>query len=208
MQAFIYGATGLVGGEVVQQLLADDFYSYLHVLARKPVELIQTHPNASLIRSDFDDFIHDGRVPEVDHVFCALGTTIGQAGSQEAFRRVDFRYVVEIGRMTREAGASTFVLVSALGSNSNSMFFYNRVKGDVENAVREIGFESTIILRPSLISGDRGDRRIGERLAKPVANLLPRRYRAVPATEIASCMVREARRAETGIRIIQSKDIR
>ena len=193
MTAFVYGATGLVGQTLLRLLLDDSDYTQVHVLARRSVAGLTDHSKVSLIVSDFDAFIASGRVPAVDHVFSALGTTIKVAGSREAFRKVDFEYVVEVAKMASNSGVSRFVLVSALGADRKSFFFYNRVKGEVESAVSEIGFESTVILRPSLIVGEREQVRRTEQIWESVLKFVPKNYRPVQALDIAACMIREAK---------------
>jgi uncharacterized protein YbjT (DUF2867 family) len=206
VRAFIYGATGLVGRECLGLLISDSRYSDIHVLARHPPTETGEHERAIYHVADFDDFISSGQMPAVDHVFCALGTTIKTAGSKEAFRTVDYTYVHEIARMAKDAGASCFVLVSAVGADPNSIFFYNRVKGEVEQAVLDLGFQSVILVRPSLITGARDQPRLGERLMSPLLRAAPGNYRPVAARDIANCMVRVAS-GPTGVRIIPSREI-
>jgi uncharacterized protein YbjT (DUF2867 family) len=121
----------------------------------------------------------------VDAAICALGTTIKVAGSQAAFRRVDHDYPLEIARRARALGATRYGLVSALGADARSRVFYNRVKGEVEDAIAALGFESLSIARPSLLLGERSQSRLGERLSTPLMRCLPSRWRAVPAEAVA-----------------------
>jgi uncharacterized protein YbjT (DUF2867 family) len=147
----------------------------------------------------------------VDSVICTLGTTIRKAGSQEAFRRVDHDYPLMVAQLTRQHGARAFALNSATGADPASRFFYNRVKGEVEEAIRQVGFPSLTIVRPALIGGDRDEFRPAEfaamrllRLAEP---LLPRRYRVVPHERIASVLLEAAVTAPRGEHIIESDAI-
>jgi uncharacterized protein YbjT (DUF2867 family) len=206
-RVLLLGATGLVGGECLRQLLLEPDVERVIVLARRPVPCGDPRVDARVVDFDALDKI-DPEVFVVDQVFCALGTTIKAAGSQEAFRRVDFDYPVRVGRLARDHGARHYLLVSALGAEVRSRIFYNRVKGDVEQAVRALGYPSLTVLRPSLLLGDRPEFRLGERIAKVVSPLIPGRYRGVQARDVARAMIIAARDARPGTRVLESDEIR
>jgi uncharacterized protein YbjT (DUF2867 family) len=207
--ALLLGATGLVGGRCLERLLAEPAYSRVVVLGRRPVG--RSDPKLEEHRVDFDRLAESRERFRVDDVFCCLGTTIRRAGSREAFRRVDLVYPRESARLAAAAGAEQFLLVTAVGADPASSIFYNRVKGEVEEAVRTLGPPRVVILRPSLLLGERGDTRPAERLmelgSRIVGPLLPKRYRAVEARAVAAAMVRLALDGGTGVRVVESEEI-
>jgi uncharacterized protein YbjT (DUF2867 family) len=211
--ALLAGATGLVGGHCLDLLLHDDAYGQVTVLGRR--ELGTTHRKLVQRVVDFDRLAELDDVPRVDDVFCCLGTTMKQAGSEEAFRRVDFTYVYELVRLASRHRAGQFLLVSALGANRQSRVFYNRVKGEVEEAVRKLPFDGVHIFRPSLLLGDRRESRPGERLAILAGRALGfvfigplGRYRPIAARAVAAAMVRIAKEAARGVHVYESDRIR
>ncbi len=147
-------------------------------------------------------------VDAIDQVFCALGTTMRQAGSAEAFRRVDFEYPVALARAALACGVRHFLLVTAVGAAPNSRFFYNRVKGEVEAAITALGFRSVTIARPSLLLGPRREPRLGEQLGKVLGLLSPPRWRPVQAAQVARALVEAAKRDLPGVRILENRDLR
>jgi uncharacterized protein YbjT (DUF2867 family) len=212
LTALLLGATGLVGGHVLNELLNDGAYTRVTVLGRRPVarmhsKLDQRTADLGRLREHVISFV-------VQDVFCCLGTTIAQAGSQEAFRQVDYDYVVDAARMAAEHGARRFLVVTAAGANASSRIFYNRVKGEVEDAVRALPLEGVVILRPSLLLGERAGSRTGESIAQKVVPALDwmlvgpmRRYRSIQASTVARAMVRLAREKPTGVRVVESDEI-
>jgi uncharacterized protein YbjT (DUF2867 family) len=202
--ALVAGATGLVGGELVRQLAAHTGYARVTALVRRPTNMPGT---VVPLTADFERLDQLGNQLAADHVFCALGTTIRKAGSQEAFRRADHDYVVALARLAREHEARHFLLVSSLGADPRARVFYSRVKGEVEAAVRALGYPSLTIVRPSLLLGQRSEFRLGESLLKPLGPLLPRRYRPVHARAVAATLIRAAVEERPGLRIIESRDI-
>lgn len=208
MDCLILGATGLVGHHCLNLLLDDEAYENVHVLTRRAVRGLDREPKAVQHVIDFDAFIGAGEIPRVGHVFCALGTTMAIAGSKEAFRKVDYGYTVAIAEMALDAGARHFVLVSSLGANTRSPFFYSRVKGEVEEAISALGYPAVTIIRPSIIVGDRPERRLGEQVGAWLLRLAPRFLRPVHARDIAAAMVEAARTDPIGKRVILSKAIK
>ncbi|HST59974.1 MAG TPA: oxidoreductase [Longimicrobium sp.] len=210
--ALLLGATGLVGGHVLDLLLADPAYTRVTVLTRRPLARMDSKLDQRT--ADFDR-LRDHEISFiVDDVFCCLGTTIAQAGSQEAFRRVDHDYVVEAARLASEHGKRRFFVVTAAGANEKSRIFYNRVKGETEAAIRALPLETAVILRPSLLLGERTDSRAGESVAQRVMPALDwmlvgpmRRYRSIQASTVARAMVRLARQGTTGVRVVESDEI-
>ncbi len=203
--ALIAGATGLVGGHLLRLLLADDAYQKVTILARRGLPL--TNPKLQQRLIDFDH-LADLDAPKVDDVFCCLGTTIKKAGSQEAFRKVDFGYVEALARVAARAGAKQFLLVSAIGADAKSRVFYSRVKGETEAAVQAGGFAGTHIFQPSLLLGDRAESRPMERLSILVGGPLGfvfagplRRYRPIPAETVAAAMLKVAKKARPGAHV-------
>ena len=160
--ALLLGATGLVGGHVLDLLLASPRYSRVRVLGRR--RLARTDAKLDSQEIDFDRLARHAELFRVDDVFCCLGTTIAKAGSQEAFRRVDLSYVVEAASLASEAGAEQFLVVSAVGADPDSRVFYNRVKGEMEAGVKRLPFRAVWILRPSLLLGEREEFRLGEKV--------------------------------------------
>jgi uncharacterized protein YbjT (DUF2867 family) len=156
---------------------------------------------------DFDRLDDHAELFRVDAVFCALGTTMKQAGSRDRFRRVDHDYVLDVARLGAEHGARHFLLVSAIGANAQSRVFYNRVKGEVEEAVSALPYRSVTIVQPSLLLGDRTEVRRGETIGEKLAFLLPRRYKPVKATAVAAALVRAAREDRAGRRVVASAEI-
>jgi uncharacterized protein YbjT (DUF2867 family) len=207
--ALVVGATGLIGGHCVRLLLDHDAYEQVKILVRRPVEI--SHPKLSVIIADFDDMeCHAGDLA-ADDVFCALGTTIGKAGSEEAFRKVDFDYTIKIASLLEHANARQFLLVSAMGANPRSKVFYNRVKGDVEEALRRIPFETIQVFRPSMLLGKRKEWRTGERIGGAVMSVLNpaffgsmKKWRAIEASSVARAMIIAAQTASPGFHIYMS----
>jgi uncharacterized protein YbjT (DUF2867 family) len=210
--ALVLGATGLVGGLCLELLLADGGWTRVTALVRRPTG--RTHPRLAEVVADFDRMEEQADALAVTDVFCCLGSTIAKAGSQAAFYRVDHDYPVAAAKLARERGARRFLLVTALGGNPRSRVFYNRVKGEVERDVAAVGFEGLAILRPSLILGDRAERRPAERLAQALAPLAAplllgplRKYRAIRAQSVAAAMVRLAKEGFRGVRVLESDEV-
>jgi uncharacterized protein YbjT (DUF2867 family) len=210
--ALLLGATGLVGGHVLDLLLADPAYRRVTVLTRRPLARMDSKLDQRT--ADFDR-LRDHEISfAVDDVYCCLGTTIAQAGSEDAFRRVDHDYVVEAARLASEHGGRRFLLVSAAGANAKSRIFYNRVKGEAEDAVLALPLEGGAILRPSLLLGERTEHRAGESMAQRIMPAMGwmfvgplRRYRAIEASTVARAMVRLAKQRTHGVRVLESDEI-
>jgi uncharacterized protein YbjT (DUF2867 family) len=205
--AVLAGATGLVGGECLRQLLASDRYDSVIVVARRALDRSVRHPKLRELTLEFDRLGGlEGRL-RGEHVFCALGTTIARAGSKARFRVVDHDYPLHLARLARAGGATHFSIVSALGASRSSPFFYSRVKGEVEQALRQMDWPSLAIFRPSIITGERSESRPLERLGEHLLRLAPAAWRPVAAADIASAMIEVALRAPPGTTIVESRGI-
>ncbi|HWG52697.1 MAG TPA: NAD(P)H-binding protein [Gemmatimonadaceae bacterium] len=207
----LVGATGLVGRECLHLLLATPVFTQVATLSRRPLppDLIDGRSAAAEQRvMDFDQLASHPALVRADQIICALGTTIETAGTRERFRHVDFDYPLTIARLGLEQGAHHFLLVSALGANPRSMIFYNRVKGDLEEALRALSYRSLTIVRPSLLVGERARPRRGEEMGKRLSWLVPARYKPISAGMVATALVRAAVTDEPGQRIIESVEIR
>ena len=208
--ALVVGATGLVGREILARLLADKTYSVVHCVGRRKPEVVHAKL-VSHLSADFATF----QAPAVDDVFIALGTTIKVAGSQHAFRAVDFDAVLAVARSARAAGARRLGIVSAMGANAKSTVFYNRVKGEMENAVSRLGYERVVLARPSLLTGDRESlaqaKRPGEKLAAVTMRLLkpltPANYRPIAAADVATALVRAVLAGASGHTVLLSGEM-
>lgn len=202
----VLGATGLVGRECLRLLLDDPSVARVVALARRPLSDVAS-AKLRVEMVDFDRLAAYGALFDVDQIFCALGTTIKQAGSQDAFRRVDLEYPLAAAKLGVEHGARHFLLVSAVGASAGSRVFYNRVKGELEDALRTLPYRSVTIVRPSLLLGDRAEFRLGEQIAKRFGWLVPGKYKPVSATRVAEALVTAAREDTAGFRIIESNEI-
>lgn len=208
MKLLLVGATGLVGGHVLEKALADDRIDAIVAPGRR---VFARH--AKLL-SPVVDF---GCLPEhenwwrADALVCTLGTTMKKAGSKDAFYRVDHDYPLAVARLARRHGTPVFVLTSAIGANDASFFFYNRVKGEVEKELAGMGFESLTFARPGLIGGKRQEARpletalgMVKRILHPV---LPKNWRINPADRIAAVLLEAAIRAEPGMRVVGPEEM-
>ncbi len=200
----IAGATGLTGEHLLDRLLSEPTVSRVLAPTRRP---LAAHPHLENPVGDLQSLLPT-LCGEVDTAFCCLGSTIRQAGSQEAFRAVDHDLVLAFARRARELGARHLVVISALGANANSSVFYNRVKGETEEALKAMGWPQLTIARPSLLLGARHEFRLGERLAAPLLRWLPGKYRGIDACALARALWRLALEEQKGIRVIESSDLR
>jgi uncharacterized protein YbjT (DUF2867 family) len=202
----LVGATGLVGGHVLQQALADPAVTQVVAPTRKPLT-----PQPKLINPvvDFERLPEDAEWWAVDAVVCTLGTTIRVAGSQAAFYKVDHDHPLEVAYLARRHGAKAFALNSALGADVGSRVFYSRTKGETERDLQAVGYPSLTLVRPGLIGGQRQESRPLEQLAVTVSRLvqpvLPKRYRVVPADRIARHLLQAALAATPGVHVLPSE---
>lgn len=201
--ALLAGATGLVGGQVLEQLLAAAAWSRVVTVGRRTLPLRHDKLEQRIV--DLGALAAQADLPRVDDVFCCLGTTIKQAGSQAAFRRVDHDFVLGLANAGLQLGATQFLLVSAIGADAASRVFYSRVKGEVEAAIRALPYRAVQIFRPGLLLGKRAEQRFGERIAMAVMPVVHpfligrlRRYHSIDARDVARAMVRIAREAPRG----------
>ncbi|WP_414612986.1 NAD(P)H-binding protein [Stenotrophomonas pavanii] len=207
MRVMLLGATGLVGGQVLPMLLADPRCRAVVAPTRRPLALRDPKLHAPVLQ--FDALPDAPAWARVDAVICALGSTLAQAGSREAFRRIDHGYPMAFARLARAEGARAFALNSAAGANPQSLIFYSRVKGELERDLRALGFASLTLVRPGLIGGERNEVRRGERWALSVLGalgpVLPRSWRINPAGEIARALVEAALAPHPGEHVVASR---
>ena len=212
--ALIAGASGLVGKELLALLLKDPACREVHSLVRKPSSL--AHPK---LQSHGVDFAKLGTasaqalsVPKLDEVYICLGTTIKVAGSEDAFRAVDFDAVLAVARAGIARGATKLGVISAMGASSASRVFYSRVKGEMEDAVSKLGYRNVTIVRPSFLAGDREalnqNTRSGEKIALAAMHLfnafIPANYKAVQASDVAASLLLQVRKGTSGQTILLS----
>jgi uncharacterized protein YbjT (DUF2867 family) len=211
--ALIAGGSGLVGGFLLRQLLNTPEYDRVIAIGRRPPGL--SHPRLVQVTAEFNALDKVTADLRCQDAFCCLGTTIKKAGSREAFRAVDHAAVLAFAWTARRNGAERLFVVSSLGANSGSQFFYNRVKGETEEALEVLDFGTLGIFRPSLLLGPRAESRLGERvgaavmwLADPLLLGSLRKYRAVEAEVVARAMVRcSFGRPGQGVLIFRSDEI-
>ena len=207
----VSGASGLVGRALVRRLLEDEAGPGVVAVVRRPLGI--SDGRLSEVEAAFGR-LEEAIVPRCETAFCALGTTIAKAGSEAAFRAVDVEAVAAFARLARRAGATRFLLVSALGADPGSKVFYNRTKGEAEEAVKAIGFDGVALFRPSLLVGERAESRPAERAAIVASGLFSwamagplARWKPVPAESVAAAMVAAASGTLTGVRIVENDEI-
>ncbi len=187
--ATLIGATGMIGGELLQQLLNDPYFSNVRVLVRRPFNM--EHPKLQKKLVDFNDA--DSLLVALDGsevVFVAVGTTQKKVkGDREAYRKVDYDIPVNIARYCKMAGCKIFILVSSIGANSKSNNFYLKLKGEAEDTIMKTQIETVHIMQPSMLLGNRDEFRFGEKIGSPLMKifsfLIPSKYRAIKAKDVA-----------------------
>jgi len=211
--ALIVGASGLVGSFCLRLLLQSNRYEKVIAVGRKPLPM--QHPRLRQLVVDFDILDTYKHSLIADDIYCALGTTIKEAGSKENFYKVDFTYVVQLAQITAANKANQFLVVSALGASAQSSVFYSRVKGQMEAAVKSMTFPGIHIFQPSLLLGPRQEKRLGESAASVVMQKMSfllvgplGKYKAVEAADVAKAMLYAALQDDTGIKIHSSEKIK
>ena len=213
MNILLLGATGVVGQQVLAQALHHPRVTKVFTPVRKPMPM--QHDKLSQFQLDFAhieaQLATQVNLKEIDAVISALGTTMKQAGSKDAFRKVDHHYPLKFAEIAKQNHISTYVLNSAMGANSDSMVFYNQVKGELEQALKDLHFPSLTLVRPGLIDGNRDEFRLGEKLAlnvmRPLNGLLPKSWRLSPAQNIAKALLQSALEQKLGVHIISADQL-
>lgn len=204
MRLIVLGSTGLVGRHLLDLALANPHVSQIVAPVRRAI------PAREKLFAPVVDFdcLPDANWWQADAILCALGTTMRKAGSRQAFRRIDHDYPLRVAELGKQHGVNVFVLNSALGANVQSLFFYNRVKGETERDLAALDFGSLTFVRPGLIGGLRAERRPVERMLQilfgAIAPVLPPQYRINPAQKIAQAMLDAALAARPGVHAIAS----
>jgi uncharacterized protein YbjT (DUF2867 family) len=205
--ALIAGSTGLVGAQLLQLLLDSHRYDKVIAITRKE---LRTHHKLIQHLNNGENLILDPTW-RIDDVYCCLGTTIAKARSKEKFYQVDFTYPYDLAKGSQELGARQFLIVTALGAQKKSPVYYNRVKGEIEEALSKLGFNSLHILRPSLLLGDRNEKRTGEEAAKIFYRIfgfiIPKKYKAIDAAKVARAMLHFASMDKQGEFIHESEEL-
>jgi uncharacterized protein YbjT (DUF2867 family) len=205
--ALIIGASGLIGERLTQQLLQDDRYETVTALVRKPLDI--EHDKLIQTRYDFDWPNADLAI--ADELFCCLGTTIKKAGSQAAFRKVDYYYIVETAKIALANGAKKIAIVSSIGADKDSSIFYNKVKGETEEALRKLKYEACYVVRPSLLMGARDELRMGELVGKlfmtAFSFAVSKKYKGIEGKQVAKAMISVMNSDKTGFQILESDEL-
>lgn len=205
-QVLITGTTGLVGGHLLRMLIQEPRINYIAAPTRRPLADISGVFNPH--DPQLTDALAQVQDP-IDIAFCCLGTTRREAGSKEAFIHADYTLVVDTALTAKRLGAKHFLVVSSMGANANSPFFYNKVKGKMEDALIAQNWERLTIVRPSMLLGDREKQRFNESIFAPLFQLFPGNWKSIQARDVASAMLHEARSpSKDGVNIIPSAKLR
>ena len=210
--ALVAGGTGLVGSQLVKLLIQSTKFDGVKVLVRKenPTQI----EGADVLEVDYERLSEFEQYLKADVIFCCLGTTIKKAGSKEKFRKVDYAYPYELAKLCLKNGDIQFNIITANGANSNSFFFYNRVKGDIEKALEGLNIQNLNIFRPSLLLGKRNEKRIAEEVGSIFASVVNpllvgklKKHRAIQGLTVARAMLNVSLKNLSGIHYIESNDI-
>lgn len=204
-RAWVIGATGLVGREAIKALLAEEGCTSLLAVTRRPTGVRGAKFAEKVV--DFEQLQSALAGERGDVAVCCLGTTLKQAGSQAQFRHIELDYTLAFARAARAGGVRHFLVVTALGANARSLAFYNRIKGELEQALTDMQFPALTILRPSLLIGDRAEARLGEKLAEPLMRLLPRGLRGIGVDHVGRALAAHAVRPAEGKTVLLSKQL-
>ena len=210
--AIVFGATGLTGGYLLRQLLEHPSYARVHAYGRRTLDVQHEKLQERVI--DFDRLDEALTDLKGDDLYIALGTTIKKAGSREAFRRIDLEYPLHIAQIAQRKGVSQVMLVSSAGADPDSPFFYSRVKGELEQLIRQLPFWAVRIYRPSILMGKRDEQRIGESIGKGLGALLENlmgkslgKYRPIDAKDLAIAMIHSAQAMQSGTFFYNSNEM-
>jgi len=211
-KALIIGSTGLIGRELLPVLLEEDAYEHVYALVRRPRHA--KHKKLTEFVIDFDHLQAEESFFQVDDVFCCLGTTIKKAGSRDAMKKVDVEYPVRIAQLAKKRGATHFLVVSATGASTNSLFSYSRMKGELEEELKNISYNTLSILHPSLLLGNREEYRFMEGLANKAIKGIEKVKRssissriAIEGKKVALAMNSIAQTSEKGVHVYSPKQI-
>jgi uncharacterized protein YbjT (DUF2867 family) len=203
--AAIIGATGMIGTYLCDEILNDDYFATARLIVRRP--LPKTNPGMEVKLVDFNDAESlKLALEDADTIFCCIGTTQKNVkGDNELYRKIDFEIPVRAARFGKEAGCEKFILVSAVGANAKSRTFYLKLKGELENAIQSLSIETVHVMQPSMLLGDRNEKRNGEKLLQGTMKMISglfsgsmRKFRAVHGRTVAKAMLNAAKKERTG----------
>lgn len=207
--ALVAGGTGLVGNQLLKLLLATNRYDKVKAITRTDIDI--SHPKLVQIKADYAKLESCRDDLKADDVFCCLGTTMAKARTKEKFYQVDYSFPLMLAQIAASQQAQQFLLVSALGADKHATIFYNRVKGELEEAVSKLNFSGIHIFRPSLLLGPRTESRPGEEAAKIFYRifwfLIPGKYKAIQSEQVAKAMLYFAAQEQKGIFIHESREL-
>ena len=210
--ALLLGASGLIGGFLLQALLESESYNKVVIFTRKELGIDNPKLEQHVIGFDkIEDYKH---LIKGDDLFSCLGTTMRKAGSEEAFKKVDYDYPLQIAKIAAEQKVNQYLLVSSVGADEDSLFFYNRVKGELEMAVKNLPFWAVHIFQPSVLMGERNENRWGEKLAARLGRGfdfltggLLSKYSPIEAEVVAKAMIKSAQGFKAGVTVYPSNII-
>jgi uncharacterized protein YbjT (DUF2867 family) len=213
VKAVIVGASGLVGSSLIKKLLADPTIEKVISFSRRSLEI--SHPKLEqMIASGLEELDNFSNQLSGDLYFCCLGTTIKTAGTKENFKKVDLDAVIKFAEIAKKHHAKSFAVISSMGADSNSIFFYNKIKGQMEEAISSLGLTSVSIFRPSLLIGERAEKRVVESLAIKTFHalevVLPTKLKLSLGTSVdalSSIMLATAKSMKAGVDILQAQEI-
>ena len=212
MTVLLLGASGLIGSHCLKILLADESFDRVVAVVRRPLGI--THPKLVQTVVDFDKLDNYAAEIKADAVLSTLGTTLRKAGSSVKFTKVDYEYQLKVAEIAKRNGAQTFVLLSSIGADKKSLVLYTKVKGEVEDAISKLGYKKVIILRPSILLGERAEARLGETIGQWVAKEMPfifsgplSKYKGIPADTVAKAMINAVQKPYNGVSIVENLDI-
>ncbi len=210
--AVVAGSSGLVGEQLVKCLALSEEYEAVTAVVRKGSSRI--YEGAFTIEVDYERLSAYSEELKADVVFCCLGTTLKKAGSKSGFYTVDYTFPLELAKIAAQNKSSQFNIITASGANSKSLIYYSRVKGDIEKAIVKLGIPNINIFRPSLLLGDRAEKRKGEEIGARIAKILNplmigrlKKFRAIQATDVANAMLNASLMEQDGVRVFESDAI-
>lgn len=210
--ALIVGATGLTGQELVGLLIKSDYYNSVHVIGRRPYEL--EHPKVKSYTIDFDKLQEMKPEGIIHDVYICLGTTMKKAGSKDNFRKVDYTYVLEVGKWAKNNQVEKLAVISSIGATASTTNFYLKTKGEMEDDLAALNLPGLVILRPSLLLGNRPEFRLAERISaiamRPLSGLMIgglKKYKPVEASTVAMAMFKTLLNAGDGVTVVANEAI-